>query len=159
MPLSNLKIEGFVKSQTKSASLKILGIFFHFCLFYFNVRRSGGLLGTTLYSLFFLEIGSFGRYRLQRVWIDSREREREMWLFSRKGPSGFSACSTAEEVTQGIDGTGLTGIVTGGFVLLLSILFLFICFLSFYSFFPSMCLCVFGLIKMLLDMGRWMGLK
>uniref|UniRef100_A0A5B6Z1M1 Short-chain dehydrogenase TIC 32 n=1 Tax=Davidia involucrata TaxID=16924 RepID=A0A5B6Z1M1_DAVIN len=36
-----------------------------------------------------------------------------MWLFSRKGPSGFSACSTAEEVTHGIDGTGLTAIVTG----------------------------------------------
>ncbi|KAG9441321.1 hypothetical protein H6P81_017175 [Aristolochia fimbriata] len=36
-----------------------------------------------------------------------------MWLFSWKGPSGFSACSTAEEVTQGIDGSGLTAIVTG----------------------------------------------
>ena len=36
-----------------------------------------------------------------------------MWLFSRKGPSGFSATSTAEQVTQGIDGTGLTAIVTG----------------------------------------------
>nr|DAD36521.1 TPA_asm: hypothetical protein HUJ06_007162 [Nelumbo nucifera] len=36
-----------------------------------------------------------------------------MWLFSRTGPSGFSASSTAEEVTQGIDGTGLTAIVTG----------------------------------------------
>ncbi|XP_077241920.1 short-chain dehydrogenase TIC 32, chloroplastic-like [Tasmannia lanceolata] len=36
-----------------------------------------------------------------------------MWLFSRKGPSGFSANSTAEEVTQGIDGTGLTAIITG----------------------------------------------
>ncbi|GKU89290.1 hypothetical protein SLEP1_g3447 [Rubroshorea leprosula] len=36
-----------------------------------------------------------------------------MWLFSRKGPSGFSASSTAEVVTQGIDGTGLTAIVTG----------------------------------------------
>ncbi|KAJ4705994.1 Short-chain dehydrogenase TIC 32 chloroplastic [Melia azedarach] len=36
-----------------------------------------------------------------------------MWLFARKGPSGFSASSTAEEVTQGIDGTGLTAIVTG----------------------------------------------
>ncbi|KAJ4978793.1 hypothetical protein NE237_009573 [Protea cynaroides] len=36
-----------------------------------------------------------------------------MWLFSRKGPSGFSASSTAEEVTQGIDGTDLTAIVTG----------------------------------------------
>ncbi|XP_034710869.1 short-chain dehydrogenase TIC 32, chloroplastic-like [Vitis riparia] len=36
-----------------------------------------------------------------------------MWLFSRKGASGFSGSSTAEEVTQGIDGTGLTAIVTG----------------------------------------------
>lgn len=36
-----------------------------------------------------------------------------MWPFSRKGPSGFSASSTAEEVTHGIDGTGLTAIVTG----------------------------------------------
>lgn len=36
-----------------------------------------------------------------------------MWIFSWKGPSGFSACSTAEQVTQGIDGTGLTAIVTG----------------------------------------------
>ncbi|XP_042507553.1 short-chain dehydrogenase TIC 32, chloroplastic-like isoform X2 [Macadamia integrifolia] len=36
-----------------------------------------------------------------------------MWPFNRKGPSGFSASSTAEEVTQGIDGTGLTAIVTG----------------------------------------------
>ncbi|EOY23246.1 NAD(P)-binding Rossmann-fold superfamily protein [Theobroma cacao] len=31
-----------------------------------------------------------------------------MWLFSRKGASGFSATTTAEEATQGIDGTGLT---------------------------------------------------
>ncbi|XP_022958041.1 short-chain dehydrogenase TIC 32, chloroplastic-like [Cucurbita moschata] len=36
-----------------------------------------------------------------------------MWLFRRKGPSGFSSSSTAEEVTNGIDGTGLTAIVTG----------------------------------------------
>ncbi|XAR70282.1 Very-long-chain 3-oxoacyl-CoA reductase [Bertholletia excelsa] len=36
-----------------------------------------------------------------------------MWIFGRKGPSGFSACSTAEEVTQGIDGAGLTAIITG----------------------------------------------
>ncbi|KAA8539935.1 hypothetical protein F0562_026627 [Nyssa sinensis] len=39
-----------------------------------------------------------------------------MWLFSRKGPSGFSACSTAEEVTRGIDGTGLTAIVTASVI-------------------------------------------
>ncbi|KAJ0967150.1 hypothetical protein J5N97_024067 [Dioscorea zingiberensis] len=44
-----------------------------------------------------------------------RGREREMWwlLFSRKGPSGFSYSSTAEEVTEGIDGSGLTAIITG----------------------------------------------
>ncbi|XP_047321461.1 short-chain dehydrogenase TIC 32, chloroplastic-like [Impatiens glandulifera] len=36
-----------------------------------------------------------------------------MWILGRKGASGFSARSTAEEVTQGIDGTGLTAIVTG----------------------------------------------
>lgn len=36
-----------------------------------------------------------------------------MWIFGRKGSSGFSACSTAEEVAQGIDGSGLTAIVTG----------------------------------------------
>ncbi|XP_065869483.1 short-chain dehydrogenase TIC 32, chloroplastic-like [Euphorbia lathyris] len=36
-----------------------------------------------------------------------------MWLFSRKGPSGFSSSSTAEQVTEGIDGSGLTAIVTG----------------------------------------------
>ncbi|KAH9646972.1 Short-chain dehydrogenase TIC 32 [Citrus sinensis] len=37
----------------------------------------------------------------------------KLWLFNRKGPSGFSASSTAEEVTDGIDGSGLTAIVTG----------------------------------------------
>ncbi|KAK6155680.1 hypothetical protein DH2020_009928 [Rehmannia glutinosa] len=36
-----------------------------------------------------------------------------MWLFSRKGASGFSATSTAEQVTEGIDGSGFTAIVTG----------------------------------------------
>ncbi|XP_057952822.1 short-chain dehydrogenase TIC 32, chloroplastic-like [Malania oleifera] len=36
-----------------------------------------------------------------------------MWLFSRKGSSGFSSSSTAEEVTHGIDATGLTAVVTG----------------------------------------------
>ncbi|KAI3508314.1 hypothetical protein L1887_23320 [Cichorium endivia] len=34
-------------------------------------------------------------------------------MFGLKGPSGFSRFSTAEEVTQGIDGPGLTAIVTG----------------------------------------------
>nr|XP_043627654.1 short-chain dehydrogenase TIC 32, chloroplastic-like [Erigeron canadensis] len=36
-----------------------------------------------------------------------------MWFFGRKGASGFSASSTAEDVTKGINGTGLTAIVTG----------------------------------------------
>ncbi|XP_075477785.1 short-chain dehydrogenase TIC 32, chloroplastic-like [Primulina tabacum] len=36
-----------------------------------------------------------------------------MWIFGRKGASGFSACSTAAEVAQGIDASGLTAIVTG----------------------------------------------
>ncbi|KAI7735756.1 hypothetical protein M8C21_015413 [Ambrosia artemisiifolia] len=34
-------------------------------------------------------------------------------MFGLKGPSGFSRFSTAEEVTHGIDGSGLTAIVTG----------------------------------------------
>ncbi|KAL8498457.1 hypothetical protein ACS0TY_021690 [Phlomoides rotata] len=36
-----------------------------------------------------------------------------MWIFGLKGSSGFSARSTAEEVLRGIDGSGLTAIVTG----------------------------------------------
>ncbi|KAJ0857225.1 putative very-long-chain 3-oxoacyl-CoA reductase [Helianthus annuus] len=36
-----------------------------------------------------------------------------MWIFGRKGSSGFSASSTAEEVNEGINGSGLTAIVTG----------------------------------------------
>nr|XP_043639055.1 short-chain dehydrogenase TIC 32, chloroplastic-like [Erigeron canadensis] len=36
-----------------------------------------------------------------------------MWIFGRKGESGFSASSTAKEVTDGIQGSGLTAIVTG----------------------------------------------
>ncbi|XP_065869480.1 short-chain dehydrogenase TIC 32, chloroplastic-like isoform X2 [Euphorbia lathyris] len=35
------------------------------------------------------------------------------WLFNRKAPSGFSASSTAEQVTEGIDGSALTAVVTG----------------------------------------------
>ncbi|KAI4347569.1 hypothetical protein L6164_008373 [Bauhinia variegata] len=45
--------------------------------------------------------------------IESFRKRRSTWPFSRKGPSGFSSSSTAEEVTRGIDGTGLTAIVTG----------------------------------------------
>ncbi|KAI7743095.1 hypothetical protein M8C21_013589 [Ambrosia artemisiifolia] len=35
------------------------------------------------------------------------------WLIAFKGKSGFSARNTAEDVTKGIDGHGLTAIVTG----------------------------------------------
>lgn len=45
-----------------------------------------------------------------------------MGFFGKKGPSGFSSSSTAEEVTEGIDGSGLTAIVTGIFFLSLSVL-------------------------------------
>ncbi|XP_078427532.1 short-chain dehydrogenase TIC 32, chloroplastic-like isoform X1 [Wolffia australiana] len=36
-----------------------------------------------------------------------------MWPFGRNGASGFSSYSTAEDVTQGLDGSGLTAVVTG----------------------------------------------
>lgn len=49
--------------------------------------------------------------------IQEEEEEERMWIFGRKGESGFSACSTAEEVTHGIDGHGLTAIVTGSSLL------------------------------------------
>ncbi|KAI3471151.1 hypothetical protein Pfo_027814 [Paulownia fortunei] len=48
-----------------------------------------------------------------RKFVRESEVSQEMWLFRRKGPSGFSSASTAEEVTNGIDGSGLTAIVTG----------------------------------------------
>lgn len=41
-----------------------------------------------------------------------------MWRFGGKGESGFSASNTAEQVTEGIDGTSLTAIVTGSFLAL-----------------------------------------
>ncbi|KAF7151283.1 hypothetical protein RHSIM_Rhsim02G0232100 [Rhododendron simsii] len=46
-------------------------------------------------------------------FLANKAEQQQMWILGRKGSSGFSACSTAEEVTQGIDGTGLTSIVTG----------------------------------------------
>ncbi|CAN6462465.1 unnamed protein product [Victoria cruziana] len=36
-----------------------------------------------------------------------------VWFLGFKGPSGFSACSTAEEVTKEVDRSGLVAIVTG----------------------------------------------
>ncbi|KAL2902535.1 Short-chain dehydrogenase TIC 32 chloroplastic [Bienertia sinuspersici] len=37
----------------------------------------------------------------------------KIWPFTRKGVSGFSAASTATQVTEGIDANGLTAVVTG----------------------------------------------
>uniref|UniRef100_A0A0E0MAE3 Uncharacterized protein n=1 Tax=Oryza punctata TaxID=4537 RepID=A0A0E0MAE3_ORYPU len=39
--------------------------------------------------------------------------ESGMWWFNRKGPSGFSSASTAEEVTAGVDAGGLVAVITG----------------------------------------------
>lgn len=72
-----------------------------------------------------------------------------MWLFRRKGPSGFSSSSTAEEVTDGIDATGLTAIVTGPNLLYFCFFFAFSIFhLNWVSFWfsftrvsPSITLC------------------
>lgn len=49
-----------------------------------------------------------------------------MWILGFNGPSGFSARSTAEQVTDGIDGSGLTAIVTGPFLSFFSSLCFFI---------------------------------
>ena len=38
------------------------------------------------------------------------------WLIAFKGKSGYSAKNTAEDVTKGIDGHGLTAIITGIFL-------------------------------------------
>lgn len=37
------------------------------------------------------------------------------WISIFTGKSGFAASSTAEDVTKGVDGTGLTAIVTGNY--------------------------------------------
>ncbi|GJM91388.1 hypothetical protein PR202_ga07752 [Eleusine coracana subsp. coracana] len=36
-----------------------------------------------------------------------------MWWFYRRGSSGFSGASTAEEVTAGVDGRGMVAVITG----------------------------------------------
>ena len=46
----------------------------------------------------------------------------KIWPFTRNGASGFSAASTAKQVTEGIDANGLTAVVTG------TLLCLFFCF-------------------------------
>lgn len=75
-----------------------------------------------------------------------------MGFFGKKGSSGFSSSSTAEEVTEGIDGNGLTAIVTGMFFLALPVLhhlyapFMF--FFNFKSLVPVLC-CNF------VDQDKW----
>lgn len=48
-----------------------------------------------------------------RKIVSGSDLSHQMWLFRKNGASGFSSSSTAEEVTNGIDGSGLTAIVTG----------------------------------------------
>ena len=55
------------------------------------------------------------------VWL--RLFRKNMWPFSSKEASGFSSSSTAEQVTHGIDATGLTAIVTGPLPITLSFFF------------------------------------
>jgi len=43
----------------------------------------------------------------------------------RPGPSGFGSASTAEQVTQGIDASNLTAIITGQFSQFLAFFALF----------------------------------
>ncbi|KAG8057801.1 hypothetical protein GUJ93_ZPchr0002g24800 [Zizania palustris] len=53
---------------------------------------------------------------IRRERENSRRQLREAtmaWLFRRRGPSGFSWSSTAEQVTAGLSASGLTAIVTG----------------------------------------------
>ncbi|KAJ0716490.1 putative very-long-chain 3-oxoacyl-CoA reductase [Helianthus annuus] len=45
-------------------------------------------------------------------------------LIACKGKSGFSAKNTAEDVTEGIDGHGLTAIITVFFFFLISYVFI-----------------------------------
>ncbi|KZV36477.1 short-chain dehydrogenase TIC 32, chloroplastic [Dorcoceras hygrometricum] len=45
--------------------------------------------------------------------VSATDLSRQMWPFKSNGKSGFSSSSSAEEVTSGIDGSGLTAIVTG----------------------------------------------
>ena len=37
-------------------------------------------------------------------------------ITGRRGPSGFGSATSAEEVTQGIDATHLTAIITGSYI-------------------------------------------
>lgn len=39
-------------------------------------------------------------------------------ITGRRGPSGFGSASTAEDVTQGIDASHLTAIITGAYITL-----------------------------------------
>jgi hypothetical protein len=69
------------------------------------------------------------------IFREKRERERERereprakmmtsWLLGRRGASGFSWSSTADQVTQGISAAGLTAIVTGPYLFLSLLLLL-----------------------------------
>lgn len=53
---------------------------------------------------------------LTSVFVFNPKNHAKMtWISIFTGKSGFAASSTAEDVTKGVDGTGLTAIVTGNF--------------------------------------------
>lgn len=56
-----------------------------------------------------------------KIWVIKK-----MWIFGIKGASGFSARSTAEQVTHGLDGTGLTAIVTGMYFSCISCMYVYV---------------------------------
>ena len=59
------------------------------------------------------------------------------WISIFTGKSGYAASSTAEDVTKGVDGTGLTAIVTGIYYIYISYLLR----TSFYMFLFMFMLC------------------
>ncbi|KAL0400733.1 UNVERIFIED_CONTAM: Short-chain dehydrogenase, chloroplastic [Sesamum latifolium] len=52
-------------------------------------------------------------YKIVYTVVLLSKKEKKCGYLAEKGVSGFSATSTAEQVTEGIDGSGLTAVVTG----------------------------------------------
>lgn len=55
-------------------------------------------------------------------------------MTGKPGPSGFGSASTAEQVTEGIDASNLTALITGLFVFFLFVQLLFPCVFMSYLF-------------------------
>ncbi|KAK7315072.1 hypothetical protein VNO77_33604 [Canavalia gladiata] len=84
-------------------------------LFVAILRNNAGIFGTPFaLSEDNIELQFATNHSMKKTTLERKNQlERNMWPFSRKGTSGFSSSSTAEEVTYGIDAIGLTAIVTG----------------------------------------------